>query len=103
MFEDNPMGSEEFDTFGEDIAKLAEGIKTGKKPSLKDILLYQRVLNYNMIVTYKNMLVIMKAMVNMKDQLEKLEKSQEDTFLQVQEFLDAHKLIKNIDEPEPPK
>lgn len=102
MSEDNPQSPDEFSDFSEDLTRLTEGIKNGKEPTLADLLLYQRVLNYNTVVMYKNMVVIMKAIKGIQDQLEDIEKGQEDVFLQVQEFLDAHKLIKDIDEPKEP-
>ena len=96
MSEDDPLTP---DAFNEDLSSLIEGIKSGKKPTLADLLLYQRVLNYNTVIIYKNMVRFMEAIKMLDGRLDGIEKGQEDIFLQIQEFLDAHNMIKGIELP----
>ena len=94
------MSDEKLEDFNDEIANLVAKIKAGTKPTLRDLLLYQRVLNYNVVTMYKSMVHLMVDLSEIQKSVEKIEKSQEDVFLQIQTFLDAHKLLKNIDDPQ---
>lgn len=93
---------EEFDgEIEQQLIDFLKALKGGKKLTLRDVLMYQRILNYNAVVTYKNMLIVVSKIHEIADTINATLENQRKLMEQVQGFLTANQLIQDIEDSKP--